>query len=51
MSVRVLSGAVLGIDAYKVDVEVDMSNGMPSFDLVGLAEGAIKESRVRVRSA
>lgn len=51
MIVRVLSGAVLGIDAYKVEVEVDMSNGFPAFDLVGLAEGAVKESRVRVRSA
>jgi len=48
---RVYSGAVLGIDAYRVDVEVDMSNGFPAFDLVGLAEGAVKESRVRVRAA
>lgn len=51
MSVRVCSGAVLGIDAYRVDVEVDMSTGMPAFDLVGLAEGAVRESRVRVRAA
>jgi magnesium chelatase family protein len=51
MNISVLSGAVLGIDAYRVEVEVDMSNGMPAFDLVGLAEGAVRESRVRVRSA
>lgn len=51
MSLSVASGAVLGIDAYKVMVEVDMSNGMPSFDMVGLPEGAVRESRVRVRSA
>ena len=47
----VLSGAVLGVDAYRLDVEVDISNGQPSFDLVGLADGAVRESRVRVRSA
>lgn len=51
MSVSVCSGAVLGIHAYRVEVEVDMSTGMPAFDLVGLAEGAVRESRVRVRSA
>lgn len=51
MSVTIRSGAVLGIDAYRVDVEVDLSTGMPAFDLVGLAEGAVRESRVRVRSA
>lgn len=51
MNVSVFSGAVLGIDAYQVTVEVDMGQGMPSFDLVGLPEGAVRESRVRVRSA
>ena len=51
MPVSVLSGAVLGIDAYKVEVEVDISSGLPSFDLVGLPEGAVRESKVRVRSA
>ncbi len=51
MPASVLSGAVLGIDAYPVSVEVDVSSGLPSFDLVGLAEGAVKESKVRVRSA
>lgn len=52
MNVSVSSGAVLGIDAYLVEVEVDIShNGIASFDLVGLPEGAVRESRVRVRSA
>ncbi|MCK6512316.1 YifB family Mg chelatase-like AAA ATPase [Myxococcota bacterium] len=51
MDVCVLSGAVLGIDAYRLEVEVDVSNGHPTFDLVGLADGAVRESRVRVRSA
>ncbi|MCB9641043.1 MAG: YifB family Mg chelatase-like AAA ATPase [Myxococcales bacterium] len=51
MNVCILSGAVMGIDAYRLEVEVDVSNGHPTFDLVGLADGAVRESRVRVRSA
>jgi magnesium chelatase family protein len=40
-----------GIDAYLVEVEVDISNGIPSFDIVGLGDTTVKESRERVRSA
>lgn len=40
-----------GIDGYMVNVEVDISNGLPSFDIVGLGGVAVKESRERVRSA
>jgi magnesium chelatase family protein len=39
---------VLGIDAYLVDVETDISNGLPSFTTVGLPQGAVKEGRERV---
>jgi magnesium chelatase family protein len=39
---------VLGIDAYLVDVEIDISNGLPSFTTVGLPQGAVKEGRERV---
>jgi len=45
------SMAVFGVDAYVVDVEVDISNGLPSFDIVGLGDTEVKESRDRVRSA
>jgi len=45
---RVRSAAVLGIDAYLVDVEADISNGLPSFTTVGLPQGAVKEGRERV---
>ena len=45
---RVRSAAVLGIDAYLVDVETDISNGLPSFTTVGLPQGAVKEGRERV---
>jgi len=47
---RVRSSAVLGIDAYIVDVETDVSRGIPSFSIVGLAKGAVKESRERVET-
>lgn len=43
--------STIGINARPVSVEVHLSNGMPSFTIVGLAETAIKESKDRVRSA
>ncbi len=48
---KVLSGAVLGIDAYVVEVEVDLSFGLQAFNVVGLPDSAIKESRERVQAA
>ncbi len=45
------SAAVMGIDSYPVAVEVDLSNGLPAFDVVGLPDSAVKESRERVRTA
>ncbi len=40
-----------GLEGFAVSVEVDISNGLPSMDIVGLADAAIKESKERVRSA
>lgn len=51
MLAKVLSSALLGIDAYIVDVEADISFGLPAFTTVGLPEAAVKESRERVKSA
>jgi magnesium chelatase family protein len=51
MLARVLSSSVLGVEAYQVEVEVDTSRGLPQFNLVGLPEGAVKESKERVKSA
>jgi magnesium chelatase family protein len=51
MLAKALSGAILGIDAYKVEVEVDIALGLPSFSTVGLPEGAVRESKERVKSA
>lgn len=48
---KVLSYGLVGIDGYAVTVEVDISGGLPSVDLVGLADTSIKESKERVRSA
>ena len=45
MLANVLSSAVIGIDAYLVEVEVDIMQGLPSFTTVGLPETAVKESK------
>ncbi|RII26358.1 MAG: magnesium chelatase [Geobacter sp.] len=51
MLAKVLSSALLGIDAIPVDVEVDIAQGLPQFATVGLPDGAVKESKDRVKSA
>ncbi len=51
MFTRVNSFGLFGIESYPVLVEADISMGLPSFDIVGLADTAVKESRDRVRSA
>ncbi|MCX5895999.1 MAG: YifB family Mg chelatase-like AAA ATPase [Proteobacteria bacterium] len=48
---KTLSSAILGIDAYLMEVEVDISPGLPYFSTVGLPDGAVKESKDRVKSA
>ncbi|MBI4065312.1 YifB family Mg chelatase-like AAA ATPase [Candidatus Gottesmanbacteria bacterium] len=52
MFAKILSGAVVGLDATFVYVEVDIaSQGLPSFSIVGLPDKAVEESRERVRAA
>lgn len=52
MTAKVLSSAILGIDAYVVDVEASLSGAkLPRFITVGLPEGAVKESKERVTAA
>jgi magnesium chelatase family protein len=52
MIARVLSGAILGMESYLVEVEVDVaSRGLPKFSIVGLPEEAIRESKDRVKTA
>ena len=51
MLARIRSAAVFGVDAYPVDVEVDLSNGLPTLATVGLPQSAVKEGRERVHAA
>lgn len=51
MVVKCKSLALLGLESFIVDVEADISNGISAFDLVGLPDTAVKESRDRVRTA
>lgn len=51
MLAKVLSAAVLGLDAYPVDVEVDVGGGLPAFTIVGLPDTAVQEAKERVRAA
>ena len=51
MLARLRTAAVFGVEACQVDVEVDVSFGMPHFVMVGLPDASIRESRDRVRSA
>ncbi len=51
MYAKVKSLGLLGLDAYEVTVECDISQGLPKFDLVGLPDAVVKESRERVRAS
>jgi magnesium chelatase family protein len=51
MLAKVKSGAILGLDGAIVEVEVDISAGLPSFTIVGLPDAAVQEARERVRAA
>jgi magnesium chelatase family protein len=48
---KVFSASILGIDAYRVEVETDLAMGLPSFTIVGLPDTAVKESQHRVTTA
>ena len=51
MLATIESATVIGVDACRVHVEIDVSRGFPTFQLVGLPDPSIKESRDRVRAA
>lgn len=51
MIAKVTSYTLMGLDGIAITVEVDINNGLPAFDIVGLADTAVKESKERVRSA
>jgi len=51
MFARLLSGVVLGIEARLIEIQCDVSGGLPTFNVVGLPEKEVSESRERIRSA
>ena len=51
MVVRCNSFGINGMDGYKVEIEASMQGGLPGFDMVGLPDAAVRESRDRVKSA
>jgi magnesium chelatase family protein len=51
MLARVHSCTVLGIDGIPLEVEVDISSGLPAFDIIGLPDPSVKEARERVKAA
>jgi magnesium chelatase family protein len=51
MIAKVKSYTLIGLVGETILVETDVNNGLPSFDIVGLADTAVKESKDRVRSA
>ncbi|HSA94937.1 MAG TPA: YifB family Mg chelatase-like AAA ATPase [Acidobacteriota bacterium] len=51
MLVKITSAALHGIEAYAVEVEVDITAGFPTFVTVGLPDAAVRESKERVRAA
>lgn len=51
MLAKIHSGAVLGIEAFRIDVEIDITLGFSAFHLVGLPNSAVRESRLRIQSA
>jgi len=51
MLAKVISGAIVGLDGALVEVEVDISSGLPAFTIVGLPDAAVQEAKERVRAA
>ena len=48
---RVKGIGLFGIDSYMIEIEADVSGGLPAFDIVGLPDATVKESRDRIRAA
>ena len=51
MLAKVYSGSVVGLEGQLVEVEVDLLGGLPRFNVVGLPDTSVSESRERVKSA
>lgn len=51
MAININSATNIGINSYVINVEVDISKGIPSFSIVGLADAAVREAKERVRAS
>ena len=51
MLAKIFSLGVIGIEAYPVEIEVDVAHGLPAVNIVGMADTAVRESKERVKSA
>lgn len=51
MYAKLISGTILGIEGLLIEVEIDISNGLPMFEIVGLPDSAVREARERVRAS
>ncbi len=51
MTAKIFSCTVLGLNGHIVEVEADISNGLPQFNIVGLGDASVQESKERVRSS
>ncbi len=51
MLAKVLSCAILGIKGIPLEIEVDIADGLPSFDIIGLPDASVREAKERVRAA
>ena len=48
---KILTAGISGIDSFLIDVESDISEAMANFEIVGLGDTAVKESKERIKSA
>ena len=51
MLAKLFGSTLVGMESHRVQVEVDVTNGIPGFEMVGLPDAALRESRIRVKSA
>ncbi len=51
MIARITAGALWGIEAYRVDVEVSLTQGLPNLFVIGLPDGAVREARMRIEAS
>lgn len=51
MIANVFTGSVIGIEGYKISVEVDITSTLPGLTIVGLPDTAVSEAKERIRSA